>query len=179
MKNIIIDLTKAIKSGMEIYPSDPEVSIDIVKTIEEDGWELRNMNFGTHTGTHVDAFSHMLKGGKSIDDMPLNSFFGPAKKVSNNSILPRNIGLIFEGEIDINSFKKIVNANPKFVAGKIDENLQKELLKMEIITYTDLINIEKLPTDKEFMFYGIPLKISEGDGSPVRAFAIVEYEKYW
>jgi kynurenine formamidase len=24
------------------------------------------------------------------------------------------------------------------------------------------------------MFYGVPLKIKEGDGSPVRAFAVVE-----
>jgi len=92
----IIDLSKKIKSGMEVFPSDPEVFVDIVRTIEKDGWEVRNMKFGTHTGTHTDAFSHMMINEKSIDEIPLNSFFGPAQKVKDLSGLPENTGLVFD-----------------------------------------------------------------------------------
>lgn len=40
--------------------------------------------------------------------------------------------------------------------------------------YEWLINLEQLVGKKEFMFYGIPLKLEEGTGSPVRAFAVIE-----
>jgi len=172
-KNQIIDLSKKIKSGMDVFPSDPQVIVDIVKTIEKDGWELRNLNFGTHTGTHVDAFSHMLTNGKTIDEIPINSFFGLAQKATDYLNLPKNVGLVFENNTGTNILENIIDANPPFVAGNIEENLQRELLKVGIITFTDLINLDKLPLNKNFMFYGIPLKIFEGDGSPVRAFAII------
>jgi kynurenine formamidase len=37
-----------------------------------------------------------------------------------------------------------------------------------------LVNLEELVGKREFMFYGVPLKIKGGSGSPVRAFAILE-----
>ena len=45
--------------------------------------------------------------------------------------------------------------------------------KNEIVTVTDLVNLEKLPLGKQFMFYGLPLKIKDGDGSPIRAVAVL------
>ncbi len=48
---------------------------------------------------------------------------------------------------------------------------EKLLLREGIISFEGLVHIDKLPKDKEFMFYGVPLKIKNGDGSPVRAFA--------
>lgn len=43
-----------------------------------------------------------------------------------------------------------------------------------MITYTDLVNLEDLPYNQSFTFYGLPLKIKNGDGSPVRAMAIFD-----
>ena len=37
-----------------------------------------------------------------------------------------------------------------------------------------LVNLDKLIGKGEFMFYGIPLKLKSGSGSPVRAFAIIK-----
>lgn len=173
-KRKIIDLSKNIRAGMEVFPSDPKVHIDIVRTIDIDGWELRNLNFGSHTGTHADAFSHMLKNGKSIDEIPIDSFFGPAQKVKDILKFPKNTGMVFEMKAKVDLLGSILQLNPPFVAGNIDEKLQRELLSAGIITFTDLVNLEKLPYDKNFIFYGIPLKIHKGDGSPVRAFAVID-----
>jgi kynurenine formamidase len=52
--------------------------------------------------------------------------------------------------------------------------LERALLGKKIITYTGLVNLESLPKESNFMFYGFPLKIQSGDGSPVRAIAMVE-----
>lgn len=40
--------------------------------------------------------------------------------------------------------------------------------------YEWLVNLEELVGKGEFMFFGVPLKIKEGSGSPVRAFAILQ-----
>jgi len=36
---------------------------------------------GSHQGTHVDAMSHFVEGGKMVDEMPLTWFYGPARVV--------------------------------------------------------------------------------------------------
>ena len=37
-----------------------------------------------------------------------------------------------------------------------------------------LVNLEELIGKGEFMFYGVPLLIKGGSGSPVRAFAVLD-----
>lgn len=170
----VIDLTKHLETGMKVYPGDPEVDIKIVHTYEENSWELREMKLGTHTGTHVDAFSHMHKNGKTLDDIPLTNFFGKAQVVELNKEFPQGIGLFFADEAGIEILEKIIKSRSPFVGGLINEELERALLKAEIVTYTNLINLELIPNGKIFSFIGLPLKIKQGDGSPVRAIALIE-----
>ena len=172
----IIDLSMPLYTNMAVYPGDPEVEIELVHSYESDNWNLSEIKMGTHTGTHVDAFSHMHKGKESLDDIPLNRFFGKAKIVNNSQNWPPNIGLLFIKEIGIEELEKIIISNPGFVGGNITEELERALLGRNIITYTGLVNLELIPKDRQFMFYGLPLKIQSGDGSPVRAIAIIENE---
>ena len=67
----------------------------------------------------------------------------------------------------------IVKIKPKFVglAVEADEKIEQYLLNNNLILFERLINTHNLP--KKFMFYGVPLKIKDGDGSPVRAFAVL------
>ena len=88
---------------------------------------------------------------------------------------PSEINWICDEEVGIEILDKIKIANPNFVGGKISIELEKALLENEIITYTNLINLDKLPKGKEFLFIGLPLKIKKGDGSPVRAVAILSW----
>lgn len=59
------------------------------------------------------------------------------------------------------------------------EGLERILIGNIIITYTRLNNLELIPNDKPFMFYGLPLKIKSGDSSPVRAIAIREQYRFY
>ncbi len=45
---------------------------------------------------------------------------------------------------------------------------------LKIAHYEWLVNLEELIGKGEFMFYGIPLRLKGGSGSPVRAFAVIE-----
>ena len=169
----IIDLSVTLYSGMDIFPGDPEVKIDIIHTHEKNGWELRQLNFGSHTGTHVDAFSHMHQEMNSLEEIPIENFCGEAQVVDYSKEWPKNIGLFFTEKMDLESLPKLLEAQPKFVGGDITEKLERLLLKEEIITYTNLVNLEKIPKYTSYTFYGLPLKIQKGDGSPVRAIAVI------
>lgn len=67
-----------ISSDTAVYPGDPQPLLEPVSSIEGDGYAVSRVSFGTHTGTHVDAPSHILEDGLSIDKIPLESLVGKA-----------------------------------------------------------------------------------------------------
>ncbi len=46
-----------------------------------DRLDLSVYSLGAHTGTHVDAPLHFIKGGTPIDKVPLDPFVGPARVI--------------------------------------------------------------------------------------------------
>lgn len=65
-------------SNASIFPGDPAPDIDVVFTVENDGFLLENVNTGTHTGTHIDAPIHFIEGGRSVDQLDATEFVWPA-----------------------------------------------------------------------------------------------------
>ena len=176
----IIDLSQPLYDGMDVYPGDPEVHIKQIHSLGKEGWRLKYLQFSSHIGTHADAFAHMDKKGTPIDKIPLNEFIGKTVLVKQNDPFPSDIGLAFRDKLlGLDLLKKIVAARPLFViAGdKSDFELEMErkLLQAGILTMAGLINMDRLPKNKPFMFYGVPLNIKNGDGSPIRAFAVLDY----
>ncbi|MDD4250418.1 MAG: cyclase family protein [Methanosarcina sp.] len=78
VKGKIIDVTVPISSFTPIFPGDPEPSIEKFLTLENDGCAVSRLSFGSHTGTHVDAPSHILKDGLSVDRLDIESLMGKA-----------------------------------------------------------------------------------------------------
>jgi kynurenine formamidase len=74
----IIDLTRPIIDGMYHFSGDPIPRIKTFSTIEDKGWALTEFTLGSHSGTHVDAPSHKISTGTTIDKVPLEKFFGEA-----------------------------------------------------------------------------------------------------
>ena len=82
----IIDLSQEIFPGMPVFPGLPEVKVTVHQSHEQlDGVTdsdvvspaVNLLELGEHTGTHVDAISHMARQyrGQSIDTMPLTTFY--------------------------------------------------------------------------------------------------------
>lgn len=174
-----VDLSCEIYHHMEVYPGDPPVEISQVHRLEKEGWELRKLHLGTHTGTHVDAFSHMDPKGESLSQMGLHHFFGWAVKVDPREEFPKGLGLFFQGEVEDALGTRILRAEAPFVGGAFSPELERFLLTNGVVTYTDLCAVEKLPFRRKFLFFGLPLRIREGDGSPVRAVALFKEEEEW
>lgn len=168
----IIDLSTPLYDAMDVYPGDPDVRITIAHDYPSHNWQLRELCMGSHSGTHVDAPVHMHRGAASLDDLPVERFMGLARRVRGGGPYPENRGLIFAEEIAEDWVSAIITTTPGFVCGAMSEAIERRLLGHGIITYTDLIRLDEIPTGIDVYFIGLPLPIKDGDGSPVRAIAI-------
>jgi arylformamidase len=73
-----IDLTHTIRNGMTTYVGDPSPKVSRYKTLSKDGVNLSTITLGSHTGTHVDAPVHFVKGGRTLDQLSAEGFVGEA-----------------------------------------------------------------------------------------------------
>ncbi|MCQ6267816.1 cyclase family protein [Fictibacillus sp. WQ 8-8] len=72
----MIDLSIPIATDTPIYPGDPKPQIKPATEIDKDGYQVSEILFGSHTGTHVDAPFHFQKNGQTIDQSDLMNFLG-------------------------------------------------------------------------------------------------------
>lgn len=73
---MIIDLSLRLNNATPAYPGDAKIEIKGVNALASQGYQDHSVFMGTHTGTHIDAPSHMIEGGKSLDKFPAAQFVG-------------------------------------------------------------------------------------------------------
>jgi len=73
-----IDLTHRIEKSMPVFPGDPPPEIREVTTLGQDICTVQSIRFNNHIGTHLDAPSHFIEGGITVDRIPLESLIGKA-----------------------------------------------------------------------------------------------------
>ncbi len=76
----LIDLSHPLHQGQPSFPGDPELKIEIHYTTQmEARCNVSRIAMGSHQGTHLDAMFHFVETGKTLDQMPLDWFYGPAR----------------------------------------------------------------------------------------------------
>lgn len=77
-----VDVSVPLRSGMVHWPDNPPVRIERMLDIERgDVANVSTISLGSHTGTHMDAPIHFVRGGEGMDRMPLDATMGPARVV--------------------------------------------------------------------------------------------------
>lgn len=76
-----IDISLPLADPMLTYPNNEPFRREVVKQLDADGVELSSLTLGTHTGTHIDAPRHFVKGGKGVDQILLDKLVGPCKVI--------------------------------------------------------------------------------------------------
>lgn len=74
----VVDISVPVHDAMTVYRGNPAVRIGPAMTLAKDGVNLSEICLGSHTGTHVDAPRHFVRGGAGIDRVDLKRFIGPA-----------------------------------------------------------------------------------------------------
>ncbi len=108
----LIDLTLPLDEKTPAYPGDPQIEIEQIAELKENGWREKRLHFNSHCGTHVDAPAHFFEKGKTLDDLSLEDFQGEGiifdvrrRKITlsvlkEQNITPRSVVLFCTGQSD-------------------------------------------------------------------------------
>ncbi len=170
----VIDLSWPIHPGMEVWPGDPLVLFEPACELESHGWRVTRVSLGTHTGTHVDAPSHLLPDGAPLDGLALDRFVGMGTVVKDpQGPWPERDVLLFDKlPLEGGVLRRVLDAKPKLVGFTKTNDPSVEALKA--LQRGDLREgraRDRLPDS--FLFCAFPLKLQGLDGSPVRAVALL------
>ena len=82
----LVDLTHSISADMPVYPGTEPPLFQAGCSIEEHGFAEKKISLYSHTGTHIDAPAHLLKDYKTLDQLPIDHFYGKALVISCENI---------------------------------------------------------------------------------------------
>lgn len=77
----IIDISTLVEKDMPQYPGQPPINFESVKTIERDGSAESILSIYSHAGTHVDAPSHFILNGKTVDQIDPSKLVGHCRVI--------------------------------------------------------------------------------------------------
>ncbi len=196
-----IDITKTIHPEMDTFPGDPPVKLTTFQSQignDQKGPAVSEIVLTTHTGTHIDAPSHLFDGADTISSFPLNLTIGKAVVLDANSDLDNLIEAISQSGAHLLIFKKIPGVaefpglSPQDFASitKCGVNIVgTDYISVDKLADASLRNhrgffnsgiwiIENLSLDNvengTYKYIMLPLKTAAGDGAPLRAILIQE-----
>ncbi|HET6973560.1 MAG TPA: cyclase family protein, partial [Pyrinomonadaceae bacterium] len=78
----IYDISVPISNELPTWPGDPSVQLTVWRSLSSgDEANVSMLNFGAHTGTHVDAPAHFIEGAAKIESLPLEVLIGAVQVI--------------------------------------------------------------------------------------------------
>ena len=193
----IYDISQELFS-CEVFPGDPSPKREVLSSMEKGAlYNLTALSLCAHNGTHIDAPSHFIKEGKSIDEIALSKTVGWAYVTEETGMLSAkdaNRILLQAKSLHPESAKRILvkgkatvteEAARVFADGGIDllgnesqtvgpENAPMQvhltLLGREVVLLEG-VRLENVPAGVYFLC-AAPLALGGCDGAPCRAILI-------
>lgn len=86
-----VDMTHPLEEGIPHWPTQAGVTFHPGFTYVEDGSFWRNVTFCEHTGTHIDALSHFIKGAENVDEIPVERLIGRGVNIDVTATAPGGV----------------------------------------------------------------------------------------
>ena len=182
----------------EVYHGDPKPERTVLSSMKNgDLYNLTAFSMCAHNGTHVDAPYHFYADGRTIDEMPLDSFVGHACVISHSGsitaedaenilkkadqynrdcrqrILIKGDGVLTEegAEIFAKAGIKLFGTESQSV-GPENAPMAVHLIMLGAqIVLLEGIRLSEVE-DGAYILNAAPLNLSGSDGSPCRAILI-------
>ena len=187
----IYDVTKDLSESSDLYPGDPPTVFHRISDIElHDSFTLTSFSMGAHAGTHIDAPSHLIRGGITIDEIPLSTLIGPVlvlsvtNTVDIQSLMPLNDYNIprvllktqeADGHLTAEVAEWVTKQGVKLIgvdAVSVDPPGEKSLIAHHILLGAGVIIVEGLDLTKIhsglYNLFCLPLKLKGLEGAPAR-----------
>ena len=183
-----------------VYPGDPSPERQVLNTIESGGlYNLTALRMCAHNGTHVDAPSHFIRDGKTVDELPLSAFVGKAYVAERQGIVTaedakaillcasesdpeaaRRILLKGELEVSLEAARVFASAgivllgNESQTVGPHDSPMAVHLVLLGAeVVLLEGIRLKDVP-EGVYLLNAAPLNLSGAEGAPCRAILIGE-----
>lgn len=73
----VVDLTHTLTPDFPTYMGDPGLVRERLFGFEEDGFNMFELAFNEHSGTHIDAPIHFSADGQTVDAVPVGNLVAP------------------------------------------------------------------------------------------------------
>lgn len=189
---MIIDISQEI-TKCKVYPGDPSPRVRKISDMKNgDIYNLSEFSMCAHNGTHVDAPSHFIQNGKTIDEIPLEYFVGECYvfECSGNlskddafKVIDKAKGckrILLKGDVVVTKdaaevFKKanlMLLGNESQSVGPVDSPMEVHIILLgSNIVLLEGINLKNVNEGKYYLC-AQPLNIKGIEGSPCRAILI-------
>ena len=191
----IIDISQEVLS-CNIYPGDPSPKAEKLKSIEQgDDYNLSEFSMCAHNGTHIDAPSHFIKGGKNIDEIPCDSTVGNCYVAEHSGDMTADdANFVLKKAIAQDAGERILIAGDVTITEEAAEVFAKAGLKLigtegqtvgpkdapmrvhRILLGAEVVLLEgimlKNVSEGKYFLSAVPLNLKGFEGSPCRAYLI-------
>ncbi|MFA5266762.1 MAG: cyclase family protein [Methanoregula sp.] len=201
----IIDVTRALKKDMLVYPGDV---IPSFTQTDQGLYYISDLHMSSHTGTHIDAPVHYLKTGDTIDTIPLCKLIGRTRviDVSDSSTLitaahlkgrlegvtrlllktgfsgmdtfiEEYPSLAFDAAclITDNRIECLGIDSPSIESFNCDGSVHRRLLSNGCIII-ELLDLSDVP-EGDYEMIALPLRLAGLDGSPARVILMKQEDR--
>lgn len=179
------DLTMPFVSGKALVEGDPPTLVEPWLTLEKDGCEVSRISMGSHSFTHIDAPSHMVEGGSTLDSFPITRFFGKGYvmdlAIPDLASFPSGCDMVLFHSggrfLDVALAKELLKKGVRlfgFDAPSPDEApypIHRLLFAEDILIVENLVNLEGIMGLSVHLSV-LPLPVFHGNGAPCRAVAM-------
>ena len=192
----IYDISQEVFS-CAVYPGDPAPEKQTLYSTEDgDLYNLSAFYMCAHNGTHIDAPSHFIHGGRTVEQMELETFVGACYVARHQGdvtaadaeeILERASGvprILLAGELTVTADAAAVFAsagikllgNEGQTVGPKEAPMQVHLILLNRgIALLEGIVLNGVPQGHYFLS-AAPLNLARCEGAPCRAYLIAKKE---
>lgn len=190
----VIDISQEVFS-CRVYPGDPAPQRQVLCSMEKgDLYNLSALSMCAHNGTHIDAPAHFIRDGKTVEQLPPDTFVGPCYVARGEGdmdaqeaeeILRRADGaqrILIAGNITVTKAAAEVFAAAKIkLLGNESQTVGPEDAPMEVHVILLGANVCLLEgvvlqgvEEGSYLLSAAPLNLGGTEGAPCRAILIKE-----
>lgn len=192
----IIDITRDMITT-EPYPGDPAPELSIFSSLAEgDGCNIARLTTTLHAGTHADAPLHFINDGATINQVPLEKFFGECRVIEipvemitgavvdeyfpkgEKKILIKSAGKAFfektGAEAAASLGYDLIGIDSNSVGSPSDQKNPHRAILGEEIAVLENLDLSKVKAGRYFLV-AFPMKIHGVEAAPVRAVLLDGY----
>lgn len=210
-KTIIFDLTLPISPTTLTYPGDPPPIINQTMDLSRgDPLTASHLSLNCHVGTHIDAPAHFIAEGATLEELPMECFYGPAMVIhlegkaviEVSDLVPHDLPLSHHILLKTDNSRLLRRTQFSESCCAVSPDAANYLLSKKPrsigFDYYSLDSYQTMgtfPTHRilaqsnipvfvcldlsevqpgRFAFFGLPLRLTKVEASPVRAILIKE-----